>query len=97
MYRSANIDLIWRQSFVKRVLRKLSLDEIEIPKQIYREMMTTDQVADYLNCSKKTIQNKTSNGEIPAIKGVVGVRYSKKDIDKYIEEHKKIPKKKKYN
>ena len=74
-------NLEWRQYFVKRDLIKF--DKTHKPEKVYPELMTADQVADYLQCKKKTIQNWTSENKIPYEGRKGSRRYRKHKIDQW--------------
>ena len=74
-------NLQWRQYFVRRELIKF--DKTHKPEKVYPELMTADQVADYLQCQKKTIQNWTSENKIPYEGGKGSRRYRKHKIDQW--------------
>ena len=80
-------NLEWRQYFVRRNLIKF--DKFHKPEKVYPELMTSDQVADYLQVKKKTIQNWTSLNKIP-YKGKKGSRrYKKSDIELWNDARQK--------
>lgn len=88
-------DLYWRQYFIKNAMMD-SADQGNIIMSV-RDLMNQDQLADYLQVSKKTIQNWTAAGTIP-IEKIVGtkeVRYRKTDIDAILKTKKVIYKRKK--
>jgi excisionase family DNA binding protein len=73
-------DIEWRKYFIKKATNFPS--SITNPEKLQiREYMTVEQVADYLQVKKKTIQNWTSLGKIPVcyISGIE--RYKKSEID----------------
>lgn len=74
-------DLYWRQFFIKQAMAGNAISLESSP--VHRELMNQDQIADYLQVSKKTIQNWTTNGIIPFEKlpGTKEVRYRKSEID----------------
>ena len=76
----SSIDIEWRKYFIKKATNFPS--SITNPEKLQiREYMTVEQVADYLQVKKKTIQNWTSLGKIPVcyISGIA--RYKKSEID----------------
>ncbi len=48
------------------------------------EVMTTDDVVDYLKVSRKTLLKLVRNGEIPARKVGKNYRYLRKELEKYL-------------
>ena len=74
-------DLYWRQYFIKQAMTGNVISLESSPAQ--KELMNQDQIAEYLQVSKKTIQNWTTNGIIPFEKlpGTREVRYRKSEID----------------
>lgn len=88
-------DLYWRQYFIKNAMME-SIDQREFIRSV-RDLMNQDQLADYLQVSKKTIQNWTAAGTIP-IEKIVGtkeIRYRKTDIDAILKTKQVIYKRKK--
>ena len=79
-------NLEWRQFFLRKSL--LNTKSINKPQQTFPDIMTADQLADYLQVSTKSIRNWTSKGAIPVskIKGIA--RYVKKEIDSFLETGK---------
>lgn len=79
--RAAGDDLEMRQYYVRQVLKKPGIVKTEKPSKEYPDIMTAEQVAEYLQLSIKTVRNKTSSGEIKSylIGGVK--RYKKEDFD----------------
>lgn len=59
-------DLIWRQYFIRKSLVKYD-DSVSLPRKQYPELMTAEQVAEYLRVEKKTIHNWTSSGKIHSV------------------------------
>lgn len=74
-------DLYWRHFFIKQAMAVNSV--LNQPLQNTRELLNQNQLADYLQVSKKTIQNWTTSRIIPFEKlpGTKEVRYRKSDID----------------
>lgn len=74
-------DLYWRQYFINNAMMRND-DAGNIIRPV-RDLMNQDQLADYLQVSKKTIQNWTAYGKIQyeKIPGTGEVRYRKADID----------------
>ncbi len=68
---------------------KPGINKIQISDPVIRELMTVDQVADYLQLKKKTIQNLTSNGKIPYCHIGGTVRYRKLEIDRVLDSKKR--------
>ena len=54
-------------------------------KMYDRELMTIEEVADYLRVKKRTIYEWVKNGKIPAIKTVGQWRFKKMQIDTWLE------------
>ncbi len=48
------------------------------------EVMTTDDVVNYLKVSRKTLLKLVRNGEIPARKVGKNYRYLRKELEKYL-------------
>ena len=59
----------------------------EHPNMPERELMTIEEVADYLRVKKRTIYEWLKNGKIPAIKTVGQWRFKKIQIDTWLENH----------
>ncbi len=57
-------DLEYRQFFLKKALKKPGVNRISKPKIEYPEWLTAEQVAELLSIKLKTVQNKTSKGEL---------------------------------
>lgn len=53
--------------------------------QLYPDVMTAQQVANYLQMTRKTIQNWASEGKIPHKKINGTIRYIKSDIEKWLK------------
>jgi excisionase family DNA binding protein len=53
------------------------------------EIMTLQQVAEYLKFSKDKVYQMANAGKIPAIKIGKQWRFDKNDLNKWIEEHKR--------
>jgi len=81
-----SIDLEWRQYFVRQALLNPGVKKIQVSDPIIRELMTQVQLADYMQVSKKTIQNWTSEGKIPSCHLGGTVRYRKSEIDKELNK-----------
>ena len=52
---------------------------------IINELMTIEEVAEYLRVKKRTIYEWVKNGKIPAIKAVGQWRFKKDQIDSWLE------------
>ncbi len=52
---------------------------------ISNELMTIEEVAEYLRVKKRTIYEWVKNGKIPAIKAVGQWRFKKGQIDSWLE------------
>ena len=78
-------DLYWRQFFIKQAMAG-NVISFESPP-VQKELMNQNQIAEYLQVTKKTIQNWTTNGIIPFEKlpGTREVRYRKSDIDEMLK------------
>jgi len=50
-----------------------------------RELMTIEEIADYLRVKKRTIYEWLKKGKIPAIKAVGQWRFKKTQIDHWLE------------
>lgn len=50
-----------------------------------RELMTIEEVADYLRVKKRTVYEWVKNGKIPAIKTVGQWRFKRMQIDAWLE------------
>ena len=51
----------------------------------YPELMTVDEVAEYLRVKKRTVYEWLKNGKIPAIKAVGQWRFKREKIDAWLE------------
>jgi len=51
----------------------------------YQELMTIEEVANYLRVKKRTIYDWVKNGKIPAIKAVGQWRFKKEKIDAWLD------------
>ena len=60
-------DLEYRQFFLKKALKKPGVKKIQEPKIEYPDLMTAEQVAEYLQVSLQTVRNKTSSGELRSV------------------------------
>ena len=54
----------------------------------YQQLMTIEEVADYLRVKKRTIYEWIKTGKIPAIKAVGQWRFKKDRIDAWLENQK---------
>ncbi|MBN1869478.1 MAG: helix-turn-helix domain-containing protein [Candidatus Omnitrophica bacterium] len=52
-----------------------------------RELMTIEEVADYLRVKKRTVYEWVKNRKIPAIKTVGQWRFKKVQIDNWLDNH----------
>ena len=86
--KSHSTDLEWRQYFIRQAMVKPGVRKIQQPDPTIRELMNADQVADYLQVKKKTIQNWTSDGKIPFCHIGGSVRYRKSEIDEELSKKK---------
>ena len=53
--------------------------------EIHGNLMTIDEVADYLRVKKRTVYDWVKKGKIPAIKAVGLWRFRKERIDQWLE------------
>ncbi len=74
-------DLEYRQYFIRKALKKTDSSNLDEPKTSYPEIMTAEQVSQYLQLSLSTVRNKTSSRELPSVKIAGSTRYKKSDID----------------
>ena len=51
-----------------------------------RELMTIEEIADYLRVKKRTVYEWLKKGKIPAIKAVGQWRFKKTQIDNWLEK-----------
>lgn len=88
-------DLYWRQYFIKQA-QPQPTGTLQTISPV-RELMNQDQLAEYLQVKKKTIQNWTAEKKIPfeKIPETKEVRYRKADIDEILKTKKIIIRKKK--
>jgi hypothetical protein len=86
--KAAPIDLIWRQYYIKRALQSssASLKENAKVQKITKEILTSDEAANFLRMKKKTLQNYTSQGRVKSLKGG---KFRLKDLEEYLEQRKK--------
>ena len=54
-----------------------------------RELMTIEEIADYLRVKKRTVYEWLKKGKIPAIKTVGQWRFKKTQIDHWLENQQK--------
>jgi len=52
----------------------------------YADLMTIDEVAEYLRVKKRTIYQWVKTGKIPAVKTVGQWRFKKEKIDEWLEQ-----------
>ena len=52
---------------------------------VYQQLMTIEEVAEYLRVKKRTIYEWLKNGKIPAIKAVGQWRFKKEKIDAWLD------------
>ena len=80
--KSHSNDLEYRQYYLKQALKKPGVSATPQPKVEYPDLMTAEQVAEYLQISLQTVYNKTSPGELKSYM-VAGLRrYKKSDFGK---------------
>ena len=60
-------------------------DLADYPKMADRELMTIEEVADYLRVKKRTVYEWVKNRKIPAIKTVGQWRFKEVQIDTWLE------------
>ncbi len=82
---SAPNDIHLRQYYIRRALVKFDTSIIQRQIREYPENMTVEDVSEFLNVKKKTIQNWTSEGKIPHLKLGTTVRYPKSKIEEALE------------
>lgn len=51
----------------------------------YQQLMTIEEVADYLRVKKRTIYEWLKSGKIPAIKAVGQWRFKREKIDEWLD------------
>jgi len=81
-------DLIWRQYYVKRAFQSSSESMKENTKvqKFTKEILTSDEAANFLRMSKKTLQNYSSQGKVKSLKGG---KFRLKDLEEFLEQKKK--------
>ncbi len=86
--KAAPDDLTWRQYYIKRSLQSSSESMKENTKveKITREILTSDEAANYLRMKKKTLQNYASQGRVKSLKGG---KFKLKDLEEFLELKKK--------
>lgn len=52
------------------------------------DILTLEELAEYLKISKPTLYKLVENGKIPALKLANQWRFKKEDIDKWLERHR---------
>lgn len=52
------------------------------------DILTLEELAEYLKISKPTLYKMVENGKIPALKLANQWRFKKEDIDKWLEQHR---------
>jgi len=57
----------------------------------FSEIMTLEETAKYLKIGKSTLYKMAREGKIPAVKIANQWRFRKEDIDKWLEDIRKIP------
>jgi excisionase family DNA binding protein len=82
-------DLEFRQYFIRKALKKPDYANLDEPKISYPEIMTPEQVAQYLQISLSTVRNKTSSHELPSVDYAGSTRYLKSEIDGLPKKRKK--------
>ena len=61
------------------------MDEQKIPFEQFGNLMTIDEVADYLRVKKRTVYDWVKKGKIPAMKTVGLWRFRRERIDQWLE------------
>lgn len=61
------------------------MDEQKVPFEQFGNLMTIDEVADYLRVKKRTVYDWVKKGKIPAIKAVGLWRFRRERIDQWLE------------
>ncbi len=86
--KAAPDDFTWRQYYIKRSLQSSSESMKENTKveKITREILTSDEAANYLRMKKKTLQNYASQGRVKSLKGG---KFKLKDLEEFLELKKK--------
>jgi hypothetical protein len=86
--KAAPKDIIWRQYYIKRALQSSSESVKENTKvqKITREILTSDEAANFLRMKKKTLQNYASLGRVKSLKGG---KFRLKDLEEFLEQKKK--------
>jgi len=86
--KAAPKDLIWRQYYIKRALQSSSESVKENTKvqKITKEILTSDEAANFLRMKKKTLQNYASLGRVKSLKGG---KFRLKDLEEFLEQKKK--------
>lgn len=86
--RAHSTDLEWRQYFIKQALLKPGVKKIQVSDPVIRELMTVDQLADYVQMGKKRLQNLAANGKIPVHHFEGKALYKKSEIDEKIDKNR---------
>jgi excisionase family DNA binding protein len=76
-------DLQLRQYFIKQAIEVVSFDSE--PRVLLPELMTIEQVAEFLQMEVKTIRNWVAEKRIPFKKVGSAVRFNKKEIDSALD------------
>ena len=63
------------------------IDNIREEQMVYQELMTIEEVAEYLRVKKRTIYDWLKKGKIPAIKTVGQWRFKREKIDAWLDSH----------
>jgi excisionase family DNA binding protein len=84
-------DVAFREYFIKLAIEDFG-KEIKIP-EYYPSIMTSNQVALYLNLAEKTIRKLTSEKKIPVTKIGGSARYRKEDLDLFLKNNTTHPNK----
>ena len=54
---------------------------------VFQQLMTIEEVAEYLRVKKRTVYDWVKNGKIPAVKAVGQWRFKKEKIDAWLESN----------
>lgn len=83
----SELSIIVEEAINKAIIRSSNFknEKIEIP-----ELLSIDDAAKYLNLAKQTLYGFTSKGVIPYLKKGKKLYFKKSEIDKWINEGKKI-------
>ena len=54
---------------------------------VFQQLMTIEEVAEYLRVKKRTVYDWVKNGKIPAVKAVGQWRFKKEKIDAWLDNN----------